>query len=92
MCSESITCPKCGKRSYSPSDCKHGYCGNCKQFHTDMDLSVKLEWWDGDKWVFANDCSSMNFAKVSLGLDNHNYRTVDTDGRVTWCTKEGEEV
>lgn len=29
----SITCPKCGKRSYHPDDIRNQYCGNCHAFH-----------------------------------------------------------
>ncbi len=55
-------------------------------------MRVKLEYWNGTEWIFVNNCPSTNFAIISLGADNHNYRTVGADGKVTWCTKEGEEV
>ena len=25
----SITCPRCGRTSYNPTDIREGYCGNC---------------------------------------------------------------
>jgi hypothetical protein len=36
----SITCPKCGKTSYSPSDIKARYCGACHLFHDQWVLDV----------------------------------------------------
>lgn len=32
----SITCPKCGKTSYSPHDIEDGYCGNCHDWTSDV--------------------------------------------------------
>jgi ribosomal protein L37E len=29
----SITCPRCGKRSYNLNDIRELYCGFCKLFH-----------------------------------------------------------
>ncbi|MFE3757902.1 hypothetical protein ACFXO9_26645 [Nocardia tengchongensis] len=29
----SISCPRCGMRSYAPGDIDHKYCGNCHAFH-----------------------------------------------------------
>jgi hypothetical protein len=31
-----ITCPKCHLTSYHPEDVRQRYCGNCHQFHADM--------------------------------------------------------
>ena len=28
----SITCPKCGMKSYNPNDVREGYCGNCHEY------------------------------------------------------------
>lgn len=36
MTQPSITCPTCGRTSYSPGDIEHKYCGACKRFHVDM--------------------------------------------------------
>lgn len=36
----SITCPRCGKKSYHPNDISEKYCGACKQFHE----FLKREW------------------------------------------------
>lgn len=33
----SITCPRCRLTSYNPNDIEHKYCGNCHQFHADME-------------------------------------------------------
>ena len=33
---KSITCPKCGKTSWHPKDILEGYCGNCHEFHDNM--------------------------------------------------------
>jgi hypothetical protein len=33
----SITCPQCLMTSHHPMDELHRYCGNCHQFHADMD-------------------------------------------------------
>jgi ribosomal protein L37E len=32
----SIVCPRCGKRSYHPTDREQSYCANCHQFHADI--------------------------------------------------------
>jgi ribosomal protein L37E len=32
----SITCPRCGKVSYNPTDVEQRYCGACHAFHQDM--------------------------------------------------------
>lgn len=32
-----IVCPRCGRTSYHPEDVRQRYCGNCHQFHADMD-------------------------------------------------------
>lgn len=32
----SITCPKCGMRSFHPMDVKEGYCGRCHAWTTDV--------------------------------------------------------
>lgn len=34
----SITCPKCDMTSHHPEDVKNMYCGNCNQFHAEMEL------------------------------------------------------
>ena len=34
----SITCPKCGMTSHNPHDIENMYCGNCNQFHCEMEL------------------------------------------------------
>ena len=34
--SDSITCPKCKRTSYSEGDIKHAYCGHCHQYQSDM--------------------------------------------------------
>ena len=41
VCHPSIVCPQCGKRSYHPEDVKQAYCGNCHQFHADMQPEAK---------------------------------------------------
>jgi hypothetical protein len=33
-----ITCPKCGMVSGHPEDISQKYCGNCHQFHDQMEL------------------------------------------------------
>jgi len=33
-----ITCPKCGMTSFARGDIENKYCGNCHQFHADMEL------------------------------------------------------
>lgn len=35
---DSITCPQCQMTSYHPEDIKQKYCGNCHQFHSEMNL------------------------------------------------------
>lgn len=30
-----ITCPRCGRTSWSPEDVKHGYCGHCHDWTSD---------------------------------------------------------
>ena len=56
-------------------------------------MSVKLEYWDGEKWIPASRTLFENeaFAWISLGIDNKNYRTVDAKtGRVlTDKSREG---
>jgi hypothetical protein len=32
----SITCPQCGRTSYSPKDAEYKFCGACDKFHADM--------------------------------------------------------
>lgn len=36
----SIYCPRCGKRSWNPTDVRERYCGYCRAFHDDV--RVKL--------------------------------------------------
>jgi len=43
---------------------------------------IKLEYFDGKKWVFVSEWANENLAWVSLGGDNWNYRTVDENGKV----------
>jgi len=40
MSEQSITCPKCGMVSYNQNDVENKYCGNCHQFHSDMQDEV----------------------------------------------------
>lgn len=35
---DSITCPKCGKTSYHPKDISERYCGNCHEYHDQMEV------------------------------------------------------
>ena len=35
----SITCPKCRMTSYHPEDVKHGYCGNCHEFTSEVKVA-----------------------------------------------------
>jgi len=35
----SITCPKCGRTSYNAQDITQRYCGNCHQYHDEMERS-----------------------------------------------------
>ena len=35
---KSITCPKCGMTSHNPNDIENMYCGNCRQFHCEMEI------------------------------------------------------
>jgi hypothetical protein len=35
----SIRCPRCGRVSHHPEDVRQRYCGNCHQFHDQMDLT-----------------------------------------------------
>jgi hypothetical protein len=35
---KSITCPKCKMTSHHPQDIEHMYCGNCKQFHCEIEV------------------------------------------------------
>lgn len=37
----SITCPKCGLRSFNVNDIIFRYCGNCHQFHEDMNETAR---------------------------------------------------
>ena len=37
--SDSITCPKCGMTSYNPMDIAQRYCGNCHEFHANMETN-----------------------------------------------------
>lgn len=34
-----IACPKCGMVSYNPNDILERYCGNCHQFHDQMEVT-----------------------------------------------------
>ena len=34
----SILCPRCGRRSYHPTDVAERYCGGCHRFHDEPDL------------------------------------------------------
>lgn len=43
---------------------------------------IKLEYFDGTKWVFCDEFHSEWMAWASLGGDDYNYRTVDEDGNV----------
>jgi len=54
-------------------------------------MYILLEYWDGKKWGFAGTHTSEEFAWVSLGGDDRNYRTVDAEGNVlTDKSEEGE--
>lgn len=33
----SITCPRCGRESFNPTDVAERYCGACHQFHRDLE-------------------------------------------------------
>lgn len=35
-----IVCPQCKMESYNPHDIEHKYCGNCHQFHDEMENVV----------------------------------------------------
>lgn len=41
MADLSITCPVCGMTSYHPGDVEEGYCGNCRDWTTDLDRDAK---------------------------------------------------
>lgn len=38
----SITCPKCGMKSYNPNDIREGYCGNCHDWTQKKHINVHL--------------------------------------------------
>jgi hypothetical protein len=35
----SITCPRCGRVSYHPTDIRQRYCGHCHEFHDQMEFA-----------------------------------------------------
>jgi hypothetical protein len=37
MTEESITCPQCGMTSYNETDVAERYCGNCRNWHDQLD-------------------------------------------------------
>lgn len=43
---------------------------------------VKLEYWDGTKWLKTGTWLNEWMAWVSLGGNDYNYRTVDEKGNV----------
>ena len=38
MMTDSITCPRCGAKSYHPEDIRQGYCGRCHWWTSDPQL------------------------------------------------------
>lgn len=38
---------------------------------------VRLEYWNGEQWIFVDKYPSDKMAWIALGGDNYNYRTVD---------------
>jgi len=43
---------------------------------------IRLEYFDGKKWIFVSEWVNEILAWVSLGGDNLNYRTIDEKGKV----------
>lgn len=43
---------------------------------------VTLEYYNGKDWVFVGKYHSETIAWITLGGDNHGYRTVDENGKV----------
>lgn len=43
---------------------------------------ITLEYFNGKKWVVCGQFHNEDFAWISLGGDNANYRTVDASGKV----------
>lgn len=39
---QSITCPRCGAKSYHPEDIRQGYCGMCQWWTSDPDLAPHI--------------------------------------------------
>ncbi len=38
----SYTCPVCHRTSYNPHDERYGYCGHCRDFTRDADVTYRL--------------------------------------------------
>lgn len=43
---------------------------------------IELQYFDGMEWIKVSTWHNEEFAWVSLGGDNYNYRTIDEDGNV----------
>lgn len=43
MKQQSITCPQCGMTSHNPNDVEYRYCGNCKEYHEQIDARADIK-------------------------------------------------
>lgn len=49
---------------------------------------VRLQWYDGKKWIDVGKFHNNTFAWMSLGSDNLNYRTMDENDKILKDTSE----
>ena len=62
------------------------------KYLTKEDKMVKVEYFNGKDWVYAGGpFINENMAWISLGGDDLNYRTVDSEGKVLTDKSVGEE-
>lgn len=43
---------------------------------------IRLEYFNGTEWVFAGEFHNELIAWISLGGDDRNYRTIDSNGNI----------
>lgn len=46
---------------------------------------VVLEHFNGERWIFVSEWLTESMAWASLGGDDFNYRTLDSEGNILTC-------
>lgn len=47
--------------------------------------TIVLEYFNGERWMFVSEWNDEKMAWLSLGGDDFNYRTLDSEGNVLTC-------